>query len=75
MRARILSSRVTKLSLPNGRPVPARSRITPARRPILRNYQLLDAHGAGAQRTNPKTGNPDVYPHGHGPRGGHYQDL
>ncbi len=33
------------------------------------NYQLMDVHGAGAQRSDPKTGNPDDYPYGHGPQG------
>ncbi len=33
------------------------------------NYQLLDVHGAGAQRSDPKSGNPADYPHGHGPQG------
>ncbi|HNQ69390.1 MAG TPA: DUF1566 domain-containing protein, partial [Bacteroidales bacterium] len=33
------------------------------------NYTLLDVHGAGAQRSDPKTGNPSDYPHGHGPQG------
>ncbi|MCB2200460.1 DUF1566 domain-containing protein [bacterium] len=33
------------------------------------NYQLLDVHGAGAQRSDPKAGNPDDYPYGHGPQG------
>ncbi len=33
------------------------------------NYTLLDVHGAGAQRSDPKTGNPDNYPYGHGPQG------
>lgn len=28
-----------------------------------------DVHGAGAQRSDPKTGNPDDYPNGHGPQG------
>lgn len=28
-----------------------------------------DVHGAGAQRSDPKTGNPDDYPMGHGPQG------
>jgi len=32
-------------------------------------YQLLDVHGAGAQRSDPKAGNPDDYPHGRGPQG------
>jgi hypothetical protein len=30
---------------------------------------LLDVHGAGAQRSDPKKGNPDNYPEGHGPQG------
>jgi len=33
------------------------------------NYQLLDVHGAGAQRSDPKVGDPDDYPNGHGPQG------
>ena len=33
------------------------------------NWQLLDVHGAGAQRSDPKTGNPADYPHGLGPQG------
>ncbi|MCA9523944.1 MAG: DUF1566 domain-containing protein, partial [Myxococcales bacterium] len=32
-------------------------------------YQLLDVHGAGAQRSDPKEGNPTDYPHGFGPQG------
>jgi len=28
------------------------------------NYNLLDVHGAGAQRSDPKTGDPDNYPYG-----------
>ena len=32
-------------------------------------YQLLDVHGAGAQRSDPKIGNPADYPHGLGPQG------
>jgi hypothetical protein len=32
-------------------------------------YQLLDVHGAGAQRSDPKSGNPTDYPYGHGPQG------
>jgi hypothetical protein len=31
--------------------------------------RLQDVHGAGAQRSDPKTGNPDDYPQGHGPQG------
>ena len=29
----------------------------------------LDVHGAGAQRSDPKTGDPSSYPTGHGPQG------
>ena len=29
----------------------------------------VDVHGAGAQRSDPKTGNPADYPQGHGPQG------
>ena len=32
-------------------------------------YQLMDVHGAGAQRSDPKTGDPRNYPHGRGPQG------
>ncbi len=32
-------------------------------------FQLLDVHGAGAQRSDPKTGNPEDYPYGFGPQG------
>ncbi|MBF0564529.1 MAG: DUF1566 domain-containing protein [Nitrospirae bacterium] len=32
-------------------------------------YVLYDVHGAGAQRSDPKTGNPADYPYGHGPQG------
>ncbi len=33
------------------------------------NYNLMDVHGAGAQRSDPKTGNASDYPYGHGPQG------
>jgi len=33
------------------------------------SYELLDVHGAGAQRTDPKTGDPADYPNGRGPQG------
>ena len=36
---------------------------------MMGNYQLLDVHGAGAQRSDPKSGNPSDYPYGHGPQG------
>lgn len=32
-------------------------------------YQLLDVHGAGSQRSDPKIGDPNEYPYGHGPQG------
>jgi len=32
-------------------------------------WQLLDVHGAGSQRSDPKTGDPASYPHGRGPQG------
>jgi len=32
-------------------------------------YQLLDVHGAGAQRSDPKTGDPADHPVGNGPQG------
>jgi hypothetical protein len=33
------------------------------------NYRLVDVHGAGAQRSDPKRGDPAEYPHGRGPQG------
>ncbi len=33
------------------------------------NYTLMDVHGAGAQRSDPKAGDPADYPHGFGPQG------
>jgi hypothetical protein len=33
------------------------------------NFQLLDVHGAGAQRSDPKSGDPSDWPYGHGPQG------
>ena len=32
-------------------------------------YQLMDVHGAGAQRSDPKVGDPADYPLGNGPQG------
>jgi len=32
-------------------------------------YQLFDVHGAGAQRSDPKAGDPQNFPHGRGPQG------
>jgi len=33
------------------------------------NYTLMDVHGAGAQRSDPKSGDPANWPHGNGPQG------
>ncbi len=33
------------------------------------NGKLLDVHGAGAQRSDPKSGNKSSYPDFHGPQG------
>ena len=33
------------------------------------DYTLIDVHGAGAQRSDPKTGDADDYPFGRGPQG------
>ena len=32
-------------------------------------YQLMDVHGAGSQRSDPKSGDPLRFPHGRGPQG------
>ena len=37
--------------------------------PMSGNYLLMDVHGAGSQRSDPKAGDPDDYPYGHGPQG------
>ncbi len=37
--------------------------------PSSGDYQLLDVHGAGAQRSDPKIGDPEEHPYGHGPQG------
>lgn len=34
-----------------------------------RTHKLVDVHGAGAQRSDPKEGNPGLYPKGRGPQG------
>jgi hypothetical protein len=39
------------------------------RQPGSSNKQLMDVHGAGAQRSDPKTGNASSYPQGKGPQG------
>jgi hypothetical protein len=33
------------------------------------DFRLMDVHGAGAQRSDPKAGDPAVFPHGRGPQG------
>ena len=33
------------------------------------DYHYVDVHGAGAQRSDPKTGDPTMFPHGRGPQG------
>lgn len=33
------------------------------------NYTLMDVHGAGAQRSDPKSGDPANWPYGNGPQG------
>jgi hypothetical protein len=37
--------------------------------PRTGEYELQDVHGAGAQRSDPKTGDAADYPYGHGPQG------
>jgi len=37
--------------------------------PMSGNYTLMDVHGAGAQRSDPKVGDPANWPYGHGPQG------
>lgn len=37
--------------------------------PDSTSYELLDVHGAGCQRSDPKAGDPGDYPYGHGPQG------
>lgn len=32
-------------------------------------YHFVDVHGAGAQRSDPKSGDPALFPHGRGPQG------
>ena len=33
------------------------------------DYRYVDIHGAGAQRSDPKVGDPAMFPHGRGPQG------
>jgi hypothetical protein len=39
------------------------------RNPRNRNRELLDVHGAGSQRSDPKIGDPSRFPYGRGPQG------
>ena len=39
------------------------------RTPRNRNPELLDVHGAGSQRSDPKVGDPSRFPYGRGPQG------
>lgn len=39
------------------------------RPPASGSFTLMDVHGAGAQRSNPKSGDPSQFPHGRGPQG------
>lgn len=51
---------------------PPGRRGPPAAGPRAENgggYQFADVHGAGAQRSDPKSGNPADFPHGRGPQG------
>lgn len=40
-----------------------------AQRNTAVTYHYSDVHGAGAQRSDPKTGDPAQFPHGRGPQG------
>ena len=55
-----------RLRRPGQRPPPDFDRQPPGG---SGNYQLLDVHGAGAQRSDPKAGDPHDFPHGRGPQG------
>jgi hypothetical protein len=33
------------------------------------DYRYVDVHGAGSQRSDPKAGDPSMFPHGRGPQG------
>jgi hypothetical protein len=37
--------------------------------PSSGGYRYVDVHGAGAQRSDPKAGDPSAFPHGRGPQG------
>ena len=55
----------------SARPAPVRA-ARPAqvrRAPDAGDYHYVDVHGAGAQRSDPKAGDPAMFPHGRGPQG------
>jgi Protein of unknown function (DUF1566) len=63
---------------PTGRPGPRGGRMGPGQQrqqgPMQRQggqgeYRLMDVHGAGAQRSDPKSGSASDFPHGRGPQG------
>ncbi|MCX6969120.1 MAG: DUF1566 domain-containing protein [Verrucomicrobia bacterium] len=56
-----------------GGPPPERPGFPPGPPPQQGNeagpYHFVDVHGAGAQRSDPKSGDPAMFPHGRGPQG------
>ncbi len=56
---------------PNGPPVRGGDRPPGAglRSAETNNYRYVDVHGAGSQRSDPKSGDPAMFPHGRGPQG------
>jgi hypothetical protein len=42
---------------------------TPTAEKVAGPYRFVDVHGAGSQRSDPKSGNPAMFPHGRGPQG------
>ena len=63
---------MTERSLAAGPPPdrgPPRSQGMEPPESMTGNYHLVDVHGAGAQRSDPKVGDPAQFPHGRGPQG------
>ena len=52
-----------------GGPVPGEPPPTGAPTDNAGDYHFVDVHGAGAQRSDPKAGDPAQFPHGRGPQG------
>jgi hypothetical protein len=54
-----------------GRGGPEQDGLPPAGIPSAEagDYHFVDVHGAGAQRSDPKAGDPAQFPHGRGPQG------